>query len=132
MSLPPEVHPWLTFSVAMFSQTQRYEYTKLRRSTETEETKSTTDDGDVEFDLNAGAAPDNTGASGAKGRTPNPRLTQVRILQLESIGFEWRVKQKMKRYYDKQWESMLERLLAYKAKHGHCNVPKRYKDDPKL
>jgi hypothetical protein len=28
----------------------------------------------------------------------------------------------MKRYYDKQWDSMFQRLLEFKQNHGHCNV----------
>ncbi len=31
-----------------------------------------------------------------------------------------------------QWNQMLNRLRAFKKKHGHTLVPKRYKDDPKL
>lgn len=34
--------------------------------------------------------------------------------------------------YDDQWDAMFEALVAYKKQHGHCLVPKRYKDDPKL
>mmetsp|Transcript_856 Transcript_856/g.1357 ORF Transcript_856/g.1357 Transcript_856/m.1357 type:complete len:453 (+) Transcript_856:16-1374(+) len=30
------------------------------------------------------------------------------------------------------WEDMFDRLLQYKAMHGDCLVPKRYKKDPKL
>jgi hypothetical protein len=37
-----------------------------------------------------------------KSRAATPRLTEERIRRLESIGFEWKVKHKMKRYYDKQ------------------------------
>jgi Helicase associated domain len=66
------------------------------------------------------------------GRSTNPRLTEDRIRRLESIGFEWKVKQKMKRYYDKQWDGMFERLKAFKEANGHCMVPKRYNADPRL
>lgn len=38
----------------------------------------------------------------------------------------------MKRYYDKQWDSMFQKLLQYKREQGHCLVPKRYPTDPKL
>ena len=34
--------------------------------------------------------------------------------------------------HQEQWNEMLERLVAYKAKHGHCLVPKRYAEDPRL
>ena len=33
---------------------------------------------------------------------------------------------------DEQWNGMLERLLAFRDRFGHCNVPKRYMDDPRL
>lgn len=31
-----------------------------------------------------------------------------------------------------KWEDMFERLLKYKAEHGHCLVPNRYAKDPQL
>ena len=34
--------------------------------------------------------------------------------------------------YDDQWDAMFGSLVAYKEKHGHCLVPKRYQDNPKL
>ncbi|EEC44448.1 predicted protein, partial [Phaeodactylum tricornutum CCAP 1055/1] len=38
----------------------------------------------------------------------------------------------MKRYYDKQWDQMFERLLAFRDENGHCMVPKRFPPDMKL
>ncbi len=29
-------------------------------------------------------------------------------------------------------EDMFKRLVEFKNRHGHCNVSKRYKDDPQL
>ena len=89
-------------------ETQRYEFTKLLR-----------------------VSSDSSGPSQLK-RATNPRLTDERRRRLESIGFEWKVRNKMKRYYDKQWDQMFDRLLEFKAKQGHCLVPKRYPDDIKL
>lgn len=66
------------------------------------------------------------------GMMTNPRLTPERLRRLQSIGFEWKVKNKMKRYYDKQWDGMFQRLLDFKQKYGHCNVPKRFPEDAKL
>jgi len=90
-----------------WTETQRYEYTKLHRST-----------------------------SGSEQPATKPaavsRLTQERQRRLEAIGFEWRVKNKMKRFYDKQWEQMFDRLLEYKKTFGNTRVPKQYPDDPKL
>lgn len=31
-----------------------------------------------------------------------------------------------------KWDEMFERLLEYKAEHGHCLVPNRYAKDPQL
>jgi hypothetical protein len=94
-------------------ETQRYEYTKLQRVTGVE----------------ANGEPD--GESSAQ-RASNPRLTEERLKRLEAIGFQWRVKHKMKRYYDKQWDHMFDRLLKFKDENGHCMVPKRYLAEPKL
>ena len=65
-------------------------------------------------------------------RPTNPRLTGDRLRRLESIGFEWKVKHKMKRYYDKQWDQMFARLLGFQESTGHYMVPKRYPPDMKL
>lgn len=88
-------------------ETQRYEYTKRKRA-------------------------EQTGVTQAAKCTTFSRLTADRQLKLESIGFEWKVKNKMKRFYDKQWETMFERLLAYKKEFGNTRVPKLYCNDPKL
>ncbi|GKY95090.1 hypothetical protein MPSEU_000473000 [Mayamaea pseudoterrestris] len=92
-------------------ETQRYEHTKLQRSS-AEITEGT--DGGVTF------------------KASTPRLTEERIRRLESVGFEWRVKQKMKRYYQRQWDVMFDRLLLFKKQTGHTCVPKRYPPDTKL
>jgi len=83
-------------------ETQRYEFTKLQRSSFD----------DANYD-------DVKGEGEEKARRTNQRLTENRLRRLEEIGFEWKVKHKMKRYYDKQWDQMFERLLAYKAANGH-------------
>jgi hypothetical protein len=98
-------------------ETQRYEYTKLQRvSSGFTEAKP-----EPEIDTSTG-----------KSRATNPRLTEERLRRLEAIGFEWKVKHKMKRYYDKQWDQMFERLLKFKEDNGHCMVPKRYPPEMKL
>jgi hypothetical protein len=58
------------------------------------------------------------GKGGKKSRA-NPRLTEERLRRLEAIGFEWKVKNKMKRYYDRQWDGMFEKLLKFKEENGH-------------
>jgi len=37
-----------------------------------------------------------------------------------------------KKYNNKEWSFMFEKLQAYKREHNTCNVPKRYQSDPKL
>ncbi|KAL7572037.1 hypothetical protein ACA910_001690 [Epithemia clementina (nom. ined.)] len=103
-------------------ETQRYEYTKLQRATSDSGTSSCKE---------AAAAVAAAELEG-KPRATNPRLTEERLRRLESIGFEWKVRNKMKRYYDKQWQDMFERLLKFKHENGHCIVPKRYPPDIKL
>lgn len=103
-------------------ETQRYEYTKLQRATEQYEKQQ------EESKNSACAALPAT----AQIRPTNPRLTEERLRRLKEIGFEWKVKHKMKRYYDKQWDNMFERLLKFKKATGHCMVPKRYPPDAKL
>ncbi|KAL3936285.1 MAG: hypothetical protein SGBAC_008367 [Bacillariaceae sp.] len=100
-------------------ETQRYEFSKLQKK-----------------HAAAAAAPkppaDDDASDDSKPRAINPRLTTDRLRRLESVGFEWKVKNKMKRYYDKQWDQMFQRLLQFKEATGHCRVPKRYQADTKL
>jgi hypothetical protein len=85
------------------------------------------------------------------------RLNDDRINRLNEVGFQWsmfvatgfapfalpsysllvffapsEVTNKMKRFYDKQWDQMYDRLREYKQVYGHCLVPKRYALDQKL
>ena len=80
----------LNHKLGKWVETQRYEYTKLQRLSSNSERE----------DCKPGT---------------NPRLTAERRARLEAIGFEWKVKHKMKRYYDRQWDSMFDKLLQFKA-----------------
>ena len=96
-------------------ETQRYEYTKLRRTPQ--------------------ASPNQVSKKPppqAKPAGVSSRLTPDRQRRLEAIGFEWKVKNKMKRFYDKQWDQTFDRLLEFKKLYGHTRVPKSYAEDPKL
>ncbi|MGI8967035.1 MAG: helicase associated domain-containing protein, partial [Limisphaerales bacterium] len=53
------------------------------------------------------------------------RLSAERICRLDELGFVYSS-------HDAQWEEMLETLLEYKRQHGDCNVPNRYRENPKL
>jgi hypothetical protein len=130
-------------------ETQRYEYTKLQRAG-----SASTYDGSIIDQLdnrseeNEGSEPNNNNIDDNMNKKPvagsannnnmnvnrptNPRLTGDRLRRLESIGFEWKVKHKMKRYYDKQWDQMFARLMSYQELKEHCMVPKRYPPDMKL
>ena len=77
------------FKLGKWVETQRYEYTKLQRA----------------------STPAGEGDESKPGA--NPRLTTERRLRLEAIGFEWKVKHKMKKYYDRQWDTMFEKLLQF-------------------
>jgi len=48
-----------------------------------------------------------------------------RFRRLEELGFAWDV-------YAAPWEVMFECLVAFKDKHGHCNVPAKHPENPAL
>lgn len=54
-------------------------------------------------------------------------LSQEKIDALEAIDFAW-----AKPKGDTLWESKFVDLKAYMRKHGHCNVPTKYKVDTAL
>ena len=53
------------------------------------------------------------------------KLAADREQRLESAGFDWHPN-------DTLWEQKFEELLAFRQKHGHCNVPGKYKPNPAL
>lgn len=103
------------FKLGKWVETQRYEYTKLQRVTgQKPEPKE-------DLPVEEQEQPEE-GKAGKKSRSSNPRLTEARLRRLEDIGFEWKVKNKMKRYYDRQWDTMFEKLLKFKEENGHWYV----------
>ena len=56
-------------------------------------------------------------------------LTAERVKALSDLGFEWEIG---KISEDSTWMQKLEALKKFKQKHGHCNVPQRYKEDRSL
>eukprot|EP00550_Attheya_septentrionalis_P004429 CAMPEP_0198283158 /NCGR_PEP_ID=MMETSP1449-20131203/2828_1 /TAXON_ID=420275 /ORGANISM="Attheya septentrionalis, Strain CCMP2084" /LENGTH=1129 /DNA_ID=CAMNT_0043979683 /DNA_START=92 /DNA_END=3481 /DNA_ORIENTATION=+ len=114
-------------------ETQRYEYTKLQRTTAAQESKpeaiGESSTSHMAMPLNADPSQDDQEKS---LRPVTVRLTEERLRRLKSINFEWKVKNKMKRYYDRQWDEMFQSLLKYKEENGSCLVPKRYPPDMKL
>ena len=52
-------------------------------------------------------------------------MSAERINILDALGFVWN-------WDDLQWNKLLGELKEYKKEHGHCLVPNRYNDNPKL
>jgi hypothetical protein len=52
-------------------------------------------------------------------------MTTFRIQELERLGFEWDI-------YGAAWEDRLTELADYRKIHGHCSVPQKYSENPKL
>ena len=50
-------------------------------------------------------------------------LSAERITLLDKVGFNWNPR-------TEQWNEMYKRLMAFKKKHGHCEVPQAYSPDP--
>ena len=59
----------------------------------------------------------------AKKGTVRNKISDEQIKKLDDIGFVWNLD------VDK-WDLRFEELKAYKATHGHCNVPCRYQKNP--
>ena len=53
------------------------------------------------------------------------RLDQHRIDRLSKLGFVWDQN-------DSAWEAMFSSLSDYRKRFGHCNVPQRWTENPKL
>lgn len=58
------------------------------------------------------------------------QLAPQRVQQLETIGFSWNVRKR--RFVARDWDAMVAKLAAFKARHHHCNVPQACPDDPEL
>ena len=59
---------------------------------------------------------------------PSPQITAERVAKLEALGFEWVAPSTD----EAGWETMRAKLAAFKAEHGHCQVPGKHSADPKL
>ena len=64
------------------------------------------------------------------------KLSEEQVALLESVGFEWHInnpRQVVPKHYamahhDSQFDEMMAKLRAFKQEHGHCRVPRCYKD----
>lgn len=52
-------------------------------------------------------------------------LSDARFHRLTELGFEWNP-------HDAKWEEMFVTLVAYKSKYAHCNVHRRWPENPAL
>jgi hypothetical protein len=55
---------------------------------------------------------------------PSEGMTAARVAKLEALGFAWQLLA--------GWEAQLAKLEAYKQRHGDCNVPQGWAEDPPL
>ncbi|MDN5202482.1 helicase associated domain-containing protein [Fulvivirgaceae bacterium BMA10] len=55
-------------------------------------------------------------------------LVRERIKLLDALGVEWEHKSSR----DWRWQEMYRRLVMFKKKHGHCQVPQKWEEDLKL
>ena len=62
-----------------------------------------------------------------EGIKTSTNLTPDRIKRLEEIGFHFTVVG-----HDEGFEEKCSALIVFKNKHGHCNVPGKYPDNPAL
>mmetsp|Transcript_8112 Transcript_8112/g.11682 ORF Transcript_8112/g.11682 Transcript_8112/m.11682 type:complete len:362 (+) Transcript_8112:143-1228(+) len=60
-------------------------------------------------------------------RSQRDKISIHRKRRLEEIGFCWD-----KTCFGNAWDAMFARLVAYRTEHGHCDVPQKYEQDPKL
>ncbi len=58
-------------------------------------------------------------------RVNKDRISPEKVLKLDSIGFDWDP-------HENLWDKMFKQLLDFKAEHGHCNVPDKWKGNKQL
>jgi len=63
------------------------------------------------------------------GENRSNLLPQHRIERLEEIGFKWQIRQASS---DDLFKKRYHELVAFKEKFGHCNVPRKFANNPPL
>ncbi len=58
------------------------------------------------------------------------KLARERIRCLEELGFCWALRKRS--VFRLDWDVMLAALTAFAERHGHCNVPHTWPEDPRL
>jgi hypothetical protein len=75
------------------------------------------------------------------GGEPSKGMTVARAAKLDKLGFAWelsaavistQVSQAGGKRDDAGWKAQLAKLKAYRQRHGDCNVPIRWAEDPQL
>ncbi|MBE2179952.1 MAG: Helicase associated domain protein [Chthoniobacterales bacterium] len=68
-----------------------------------------------------------------RARKLDGKLSPERIAALDALGFAWRLGEfSGTRSPQEAWNTMLKRLIAFHAEHGHAAVPQVYRPDKKL
>jgi superfamily II DNA or RNA helicase len=68
-----------------------------------------------------------------RARKLDGKLSPERIAALDALGFAWRLGEfSGNRSPQEAWNTMLKRLIAFHAEHGHATVPQVYRPDKKL
>ena len=62
---------------------------------------------------------------------PTQGMTVERAAKMDVLGFEWELAEPGNRD-DAGWDAQLAKLEAYTRRHGDCNVPQAWAEDPKL
>ena len=60
-----------------------------------------------------------------RNRIAQDRLSADRVMRLIALGFLWNLN-------EVEWEAQFQALVGFKEKHGHCNVPSTYLENPPL
>ncbi len=56
-------------------------------------------------------------------RLKTTKMTSIRIEKLDKLGFCWNI-------LDASWNHYFDKLVQFKKKNGHCNIPIDYPEDP--
>jgi len=59
-------------------------------------------------------------------------LPAARLRTLESLGIQWKSAEERTRDRDRRWNRMCDALHAFLRRHGHCDVPGGWRENPEL